>query len=217
MTSPVLQLFEDTLLLVPCSGTKELGSKPTEARSILAALDTSRAAALVTARSALRQKIFVDERTLMPAYLRYSGQLYERGSTFIGRAVAAGRRIVIVSGGYGLLLADEPIGRYEKRFALSDWPNGLLEDCLLDYARREGIKSVIAVMAGTTEYAKLIRRANWKSAGVEATLISPVAHGGGAMVKVPRAQGEAVAALINTGINQTWRSSDMLRLKTERL
>lgn len=216
-TSLLLQLFKDTLLLVPCSGAKQRGSKPSKALSILSALDPARAAALANARATLREKALVDEKTLMPAYLRYSGQLYEHGSTSIGRAVAAGQRVLIVSGGYGLLLADEPIGMYEKRFALFDWPGGLLEGCILDYARHEGIRSVIAVMSSTTDYAKLIRRVNWRRAGLEATLVSPVAHGGGAMVKVPRAQGQAVAALIKTGLDQAWRSSDSLSLTTESL
>jgi hypothetical protein len=216
-TSLLLQLFKDTLLLIPCSGAKQRGSKPSNAVSILSALDPARAAALANARAALREKALVDEKTLMPAYLRYSGQLYEHGSTSIGGAVAAGQRVLIVSGGYGLLLADEPIGMYEKRFALSDWPGSLLEGCILDYARHEGIRSVIAVMSSTTDYAKLIRRVNWRRAGLEATIVSPVAHGGGALAKVPRAQGQAIAALINTGLDQAWRSSDSLSLETESL
>lgn len=216
-TSSLLQLFKDTLLLIPCSGAKQRGSKLSNALSILSVLDPARATALTNARAALREKALVDEKTLMPAYLRYSGQLYEHGSTSIGGAVAAGQRVLIVSGGYGLLLADEPIGMYEKRFALSDWPGCLLEGCILDYARHEGIRSVIAVMSSTTDYAKLIRRVNWRRAGLAAALVSPVAHGGGAMVKVPRAQGQAVAALINTGLDQAWRSSDSLSLTTESL
>lgn len=166
-TSLLLQLFKDTLLLIPCSGAKQRGSKPSNALSILSALDPARAAALANARAALREKARVDEKTLMPAYLRYSGKLYEHGSTSIGGAIAAGQRVLIVSGGYGLLLADEPIGMYEKRFALSDWPGGLLEGCILDYARHEGIRSVIAVVSSTTDYAKLIRRVNWRKACLE--------------------------------------------------
>ena len=48
---------------------------------------------------------------------------------------------------------------------------------------------------------------------MEAKLVSPVSVGGGAMVKVPRAQGQAVASLITVGLNQTWRSSDSLDLE----
>jgi hypothetical protein len=72
-------------------------------------------------------------------------------------------------------------------------------------------------MSSTTDYAKLIRRVNWRKAGLAATLVSPVAHGGGAMVTVPRAQGQAIAALITASIDQTWQSSDSLNLTTESL
>jgi hypothetical protein len=216
-TSPLLQLSKDTLLVIPCSGAKQPGSKPGTARSILSELDPARAARLATARAALRARAQVDEKTLMPAYLRYAGQLYEHGADSIGAALSAGRRILIVSGGYGLLLAVETIGIYEKRFALSDWPRGLLEECLFDYARHVGVRSVIAVMSSTTDYARLIRSVNWRDAGLATTLVSPVAHGGGAMVKVPRAQGQAIAALIRTGVNQAWQSSDSLSLATRNL
>jgi hypothetical protein len=117
-----LQLFDDTLLLIPCSGDKERGSRPSRGLSILSKLTPARAAALANARAALRERALVDEGTLMPAYLRYSGQFYSHASTAVGRALAAGQRVVIVSGGYGLLLGDEPIGMYEKPFTLSDWP-----------------------------------------------------------------------------------------------
>jgi hypothetical protein len=166
-TSPLLQLSKDTLLIIPCSGAKRPGSKPTNALSILSALDPVRAVALAKARAALRENASVDEGTIMPAYLRYYGQLYKHAATFIGRAVDSGKRVLIVSGGYGLLLADEPIGTYEKWFTLSDWPGDLLEECILDYAHHEGIRFVIAVMSSTTDYAKLIRRVNWRRAGLE--------------------------------------------------
>jgi len=235
-TSPLVQLFKDTLLLIPCSGAKQRGSKPSNARSILTALDPAHVAALKDARAKLGEKIRegkkpkeapVDEKTLMPAYRRYRGQLYEYASASIGEAVAAGQRILIVSGGYGLLLADEPIGMYNKQFVFkknpsvwSDWPCDLLEECILDYARREGIRAVIAVMSRTSDYAKLIRSVDRRNAGLEATLVSPVcAPRNGAQVRVPRAQGQAIAALIKTGrLDQDWRSCpDGLRLTTEPL
>jgi hypothetical protein len=216
-TSLPRQLSQDTLLVIPCSGAKQRGSKPANAVSILSEVDSALATKLSTARAALRARAQVDETTLMPAYLRYAGQLYEHASKSIGAAVAAGQRVLVVSGGYGLLLADEPIGMYEKRFSLSDWPSGLLEECFLDYARRTSIRSVIAVVSRTTDYARVIRRVNWRGAGLAATLVSPVAHGGGAMVKVPRAQGQAVAALISPGLHQGWQSSDSLSLKSWKL
>jgi hypothetical protein len=217
-TFPVLQLCKDTLLIVPCSGAKRIGTGPQKGASITSTLDTVRATALNAARHGLRERALVDETTLMPAYLRYSGELYEHGARSIGTAVAAGFQVLIVSGGYGLLLASEPIGIYEKTFVLSDWPAGLLEDCLLYYARRVGIRSVIALMARSSGYAKLIRKARWSAGGIVAKLISPVCPPFcGAQGKVPRAQGQAVAALIATGLNEGWISSDSLPLAIENL
>jgi hypothetical protein len=143
--------------------------------------------------------------------------LYEYCSNELGRAIGAGQHVLIVSGGYGLLLAGEPIGTYERRFALSDWPFGLIEECIIDYARHEGIRSVIAVMSNTTDYAKIIRRVKFRNYGFEAKLVSPVSVGGGAMVKVPRAQGQAIASLITAGLHPTWRSSDSLDLEIRNL
>lgn len=206
-----LQISDDTLLMVSCSGKKKSGNLPSSGPSIRLALNPSRANELANAQAALCTAAQVDEKTLMPAYLRYSGFLYERAATTIGTLVAAGRRVVIVSGGYGLLLADEPIGWYEKKFIRSNWPHDLLEKCILDYVNREGIRSVIAVMS--SEYAKLVERVNWRAAGVNATLVSPIADGKGNMMKVPRAQGEAINTLISAGLDQAWRSSDGLSLQ----
>lgn len=216
-TSPFLQLSKETLLILPCSGKKRPGTMSVNGKSILTTLDPALASALTAAREALREIAAVDEKTRMPAYLRYSGQLYKHGSRAIGNAMAAGYKVLIVSGGYGVVLADEPIGMYEKRFVLSDWPRGILEGCLLHYARRVAVRSVIAVMSSTTDYAKVIRRVPWKSAGISAALVSPVAHGGVAMVKVPRAQGQAITDLVTSGLNQGWQSSDSLTLEIENL
>src|SRR5436309_152595 len=101
-----------TLLLVPCSGAKRQGDASAERSSILASLEPARASLLATARAALREKAMIDESTLMPAYERYSGRLYEHGAAAVRRMRAQGTHLVIVGGGYGLLLAEEPIGTY---------------------------------------------------------------------------------------------------------
>jgi hypothetical protein len=217
-TSPVLPLSKDTMLILPCSGAKHSGHSPANGQSIVSKLDPPRATALAAARAALREKARVDEKTLMPAYVRYSGQLYEHGSKSIGTALGNGYQIMIVSGGYGLVLANEPIGIYDKSFVLSDWPCGLLEGCLLYHARQAGIRSIVAVMARSSGYAKLVKKVRWKDAGLAAKLISPICPAlSGAQGKVPRAQGQAIAALIAAGLSQDWRSSDSLPLEIEDL
>lgn len=53
-------------------------------------------------------------------------------------------------------------------------------------------------MSATTNYAKVFRRAEWPST-VEAVYLLTPEPVGGAMVKAPRAQGEALAAIATTG------------------
>lgn len=208
-----LRLDQETLLIIPCSGAKRSCAGVTTGQSILDQLTPDLAAELLAARTAIRQQAAIDELSLMPACRRYSGELYNYAASSIGAAIDAGHRILIVSGGYGVLLAEEPIGTYEKIFALRDWPRGLLERCLIEFAKRAGIRSVVAVMAASTDYAKVIRRVNWQSAGVHAVLVAPVGEGGGALKKVPRAQGQAIATLINDGLTNDWRSSDGFALQ----
>ena len=59
-------------------------------------------------------------------------------------------------------------------------------------------------MSATTNYAKVFRRAEWPST-VEAVYLLTPEPVGGAMVKAPRAQGEALAAIATTGALSTRR------------
>lgn len=155
----------------------------------------------------------------MPAYRRYIGHLYQQCAADIEIALAARQQIAIVSGAYGLLLPDEGIGSYKMRMTLSEWkPKGLLQDCILDYALREGIRSVIAVMSHSTDYAKLVRRIKWAANGIEAVLLTPNPGPGPPREECPRAEGQAISALLNGGLDtMMWRSSDSLSLSCERL
>ena len=152
----------------------------------------------------------------MPAWRRYIGALYTAAAPALEQAVESERPQLILSGGYGLLLANEPIGAYDRAFSASDWPQGLLEDCLVAAARALGCRQVAAFCASTTGYAQVIRRTQWAAAGLQATLVSPEAAGrGGAMVLVPRASGEALAATLAGSLTSGWRSSDGLAVTTE--
>jgi hypothetical protein len=215
---PELQLTADTLLIIPCSGTKRSGNTSSNAVSLLSTIDPALSSELSDARDANRAAAQIDEKTLMPAYLRYSGELYKQCGESIGQAIDAGQRTLIVSGGYGLVLGDEAIGIYAMRFSRSDWPRQLLEKCILDFACREEIASVIAVMSTSTDYAKLIRNVDWRSASIEAMLVFPVARSrDGAQTKVPRAQGQIIASLISGGLDKSWCSSDQLPVHIEEL
>lgn len=205
------------MLLIPCSGRKSTRDHRIESPTILQALDPQSAEMLASARATLREKAAVDESILAPAHERYAGHLYEAGASAIQESLLKGGRVLIISGGYGLLLAGELIGTYEQRFAISDWPKGLLERCLISYAKRSGVDSVVAIMSSTTDYGKLVRRTDWRGAGLRAVLLSPVMVGKGAMVKVPRTQGEAIDALASGRLSSEWRSRDRLGMDVENL
>ena len=70
-----------------------------------------------------------------------------------------------------------------------------------------------AFVAASTGYRKVLQKTPWDSAGVTDRLIfSPRCAGGGAMVKGPRAQGEALAAFLDGSLTSGWRSGDGLAL-----
>ncbi|TDO51504.1 hypothetical protein EV643_103243 [Kribbella sp. VKM Ac-2527] len=109
--------------------------------------------------------------------------------------MANGAHVVILSGGYGLLRAEELIGWYEKKLRLADWPAGLLENALTDEAVRVRAQWVVALASTTTDYARLIRRVPWsRTDAAEALLVTLADAGAGAMVNVPRALGQAFRA-----------------------
>jgi hypothetical protein len=207
------------LLILPCSGRKAAGgTRGLRGPSVTEHLDTSLARRLEEARSALSGAANLDETRLLPAYQRYQGTLYSTAHQDLAAAVEQRTQIIILSGGYGILLAEEPIGTYERTFNVRDWPRGLLEECLVTVARRLGATRAVAFCARSTGYAELVRRTPWKRNGFEATLAFPELEGrGGAQVLVPRASGEAFGALLRGQLDASWRSGDGLPLATERV
>lgn len=129
----------------------------------------------------------------MPAWRRYNGGFYAKAGDRLRDAVAREAPLLILSGGYGLLHPREPIGDYDKVMRLSDWPAGLLEDLLISEVRRRNVSSVVAFAAGSSDYAKLVRRTPWERTGVNAFLVTVKGVEKGASGKVPRLLGQAFA------------------------
>ena len=79
----------------------------------------------------------------------------------LAQATATGN-VVIISGGYGVARAQEPIGWYDKLLRLADWPPGLLEAALI---RRPGglAPDTVVAFVAQTPYAQLLRRTPWQS------------------------------------------------------
>ena len=177
----------ETLLVIPCSKGKRSGGESSTREPSPWPPD------LLAARQANLEKAKADERQLMPAWLRYTGGFYSTAGSELGDAVARDTPLLILSGGYGVLHAEEPIGDYNKILRLTDWPGGLLEDLLIREAGRRDVSSVVAFAASSSDYAKLIRRTKWKDAGLGAFLVTIRNAGMGASGKIPRRLGQAFA------------------------
>lgn len=209
---------EKTLLVICCSKHKAPGSIGPGGPSILDYLPGSVAERLHHARRALAPRAHLDESTLLPAWRLYNGHFFRAATQVLARTVGEPPRVVIVSGGYGLLLADERIGVYDRRFRQSDWPEGVLEEVVLDFVERQGLGHVRAFASETTDYAKLLRAISWRDVPIEdAWLFSAAGPKDGAQIKVPRTQGEAFVALIEGRLSKNWRSSDDLTMNAAAL
>ena len=200
--------FEKTLLVIPCSKSKVEGSAPRVCNTRLTEkLPSALAAELKEARKNVAQKTLIDESTLMSAWRRYDGSLYRAASGALGDLLSEGMRIIILSGGYGALLAEEPIGDYSAALKPSWWPNRLLQRVLLAYAESQGISSVRAFASATSPYFRVLNSVRWRDAGIEdALLVAPEAQTGGTL-KSPASIGEALTALRDRDLYAGWRSS----------
>jgi hypothetical protein len=174
------------LLVVTCSSGKARGGQVLGAGSEVSlwpeALSAARARVLASAQA--------DMNAMMPAWRRYTGTFYRYARPALVDAATTGH-LVIISGGYGVVSAEEPIGWYDKQLRLSDWPPGLLESSLISAARHASTQTVVAFAAATTQYAKLLRHVPWRDAGITAYLVTVAGVSGGALAEVPRRLGEA--------------------------
>lgn len=206
------------LILMPCSGEKDLGGRPASdgTPSITESLSPGIASQLLAARSPVLRLAGHDPRALLPAVDRYQGHLYRAASPGLTKAIEDGFDLAIISGGFGLLHPLEAIGDYDRAFSRSDWPRGLLESALVDLARHVGHDHVVAFCSRTTGYADLIRRTPWKAGGITASLVTPnLAGRGGALRLAPRASGEALTAYFRDDLHDGWYSSDGVGVDVE--
>lgn len=138
------------LVVIPCSASKRSGGRP----GVPATAPEDLAAAR---RNVLqRPDSHADESLVMPAWRRYDGYLYRNCGDVLGD-LAASRRLVILSGGYGVLDGDDLIGNYNRPMKPGDWPRGLLERVLADRILQSGL-DVVMFAGATTPYAKVLHR-----------------------------------------------------------
>ena len=218
-SSPTPVAAGGAVFVLPCSARKRPGgSREMKGDTIFDLLPSSLADRLARARQKLRFAAAIDESLLLPAWQRYDGGFYRAAGASVGSAIADGVTVLVISGGYGVVVAQEPIGMYERRLSLADWPPGLLAECLEAVMASVDASRLLAFCARTTAYAQLVRGLPWEATGVDACLVSPELLGrGGAQVLVPRAVGEALRATLANQLTSMWRSGDGLAVKVERL
>jgi hypothetical protein len=214
---PVLEPAR-TLVILPCSARKDEDA-PALDRSvaILDQLSPELTRELSAARSRNRQLAGANG-PLAPAWRRYAGHLYTALAGVMPDALESGIHLLIISGGLGVVLAEEQIPMYNRIFSPGLWPHDLIPRCLADYAARHQIREVRAFAGAATPYAHVIRRVRWEVTAVEdAVLISPAGPARGALVPVSRALGQAAYRFLAGGLPAAWRSTDGLPIAVETL
>jgi hypothetical protein len=215
--------FKETLVVIPCSGRKASSQETYEAGpSILDDLPAQLAERLVEARHYVAKKAALELSHLMPAYKRYNGYLYEAMVPTLGTAIERGYlpHLLVLSGGYGILRAEELIGFYNRKLAANDWPGDLIHAVLAAYAQKHRLRRARLFATGTSPYATVLRKAApWVRYDVtDVLLFTPERISrAGAQLKAPRALGQGLAAMLRGTFDDSWRSIDALTLHSERL
>jgi len=111
-----------TLFIVPCSKAKRSGGGSNAASAgIVEQLPTALGRQLQEARKQLSVSANLDESLLLPVFERYHGEFYTVARPDLIAAPKRGLHVLIISGGYGVLLPEEPIGTYGAKFSPSRW------------------------------------------------------------------------------------------------
>lgn len=142
------------LIVIPCSASKRKGGRREPPAPAAEGLAAARRGVLNHPDS------HTDESLVMPAWQRYDGYLYRAARPSLSDP-AATDRLLILSGGYGVLEGRDLIGDYNRMMRSRDWPRGLLEQLLADRAAQSRL-DVVAFAGATTDYAKVLRRARWQ-------------------------------------------------------
>ncbi|HUY46059.1 MAG TPA: Swt1 family HEPN domain-containing protein [Streptosporangiaceae bacterium] len=185
------------MLIITCSGSKQPGGQAPSGDD-----DNQWAPQLREARARVLASSELDITRVLPAWRRYTGTFYQHAKPALADAVNRGH-VLVISGGYGILRAEEPIGWYDRQLNLADWPKGVLESALISEAHRCRLDTVVAFASATTGYAQLLRRVPWREAGITARLVTVSGVTGGAMVEVPRRLGQAFSAF-STGQHDSY-------------
>jgi len=196
------------LLIFPCSASKEghATTKPIPSARIKDFISRKSANELLAAWD----KVFKDKKTetsimldspLVQALALYTGNQF-RVRDFkdrVAEAIRSGIHCLIISGGYGLIRAEEPIHSYETTITdTKKYWKGVIPEVLADYIERNQISRVF--IGCSSSYVGILKKGGWSGDAEVFWCIPRLPKGaGGAMVKVPKLTGERVVELIDSG------------------
>lgn len=210
-----------TLVVIGCSSSKHRRGEPSPVgSSILAELPDELGEELASARRRNAERARIDEQSgWLPAVRRYTGFFYTAAQGALQPAGGQPSPLVILSGGYGLVRADEHIRYYDAWYRPGWWPHRVVERALAAYAEQLGVRGMVAFLPATSAYAEVVKRTDWAGIGLDfALLLTPDSQGrGGAQQAVPTASGEAYAAFQRHELGPGWRSQGGLGLRPIRL
>jgi hypothetical protein len=189
----------DTLLLIPCSKAKRGGRLLDIASASMGEfLDAEASESLAEGRIEAFKRARLDTSSkAVTALARYSGQPYATPGVVEGvlDAVSRGLHVVIVSGGYGLLRAEEPIQDYEAPMqrTLTVW-RSRIPAILRDYVDRNGIRRTLGTFS--RQYAAAVpdrlSEEDWRAV----PNFEEIGRKGSAMRVVPERVGELTLGLL---------------------
>lgn len=154
-----------TLLIIPCSAAKRPGGAVEAGPQLASMLPREVAQRLGTAQAAAAPKAVLDTSKMLPAWRRYRGAFYRAADPALEIAMHEQSPVLILSGGYGVVLARQPIGRYNAMLRPGWWADHLLQQCLVAYAQQHGLTAVVGFAGRRTPYAHIVRSAAWGANG----------------------------------------------------
>lgn len=196
-----------TLLLIPCTaGKRGDGVLDLPQRQLVDTLSSGARELLLEGRrlSWERPKTHIDTSSeLRAAAEYYSGHPYKDPGflALLAERRRQGMHCLILSGGYGLVLPEEPIHRYEAH--LPSHTRGIwrprLARILADYVDRNGISQVFGSFS--KGYAAVLpERLAPKDVRIVPTFVSGVVDDGSALQVVPHRIGQAVMGFLGNPV-----------------
>jgi hypothetical protein len=208
--SPTNQLNYPVLILIPCSARKNLYNEtsfsPEDDESIFEYLPADTEYTLTGGRAAVESIASIEQNAVSQYSLDlYDGFMYRTAGfkssvlDFLKQGIG---QFGIISGGYGLVLPNEKIYKYNCRLSDSKniWLKYGLPYIVSDFAATIKARHIVGFFGRSTEYAKLIRKVRWLHDDLESVRIyHPTPDGkGGYLKRTPSFLGKAVTLFLQS-------------------